>query len=617
MFKQHSLAFVLTLLVLLSLTGGPASAQGEGPDMAAAALGTAFTYQGQLKDGSGNPVSNTCDFQFRLYDALTDGNQVGSTLTKTNVTVGNGLFSLVLDFGSGIFTGSARWLGISARCPGGGGSYTSLTPRQELTPAPYALYSSNSGSLSGHPGTFYLDASNISAGTLGTGYFSAIADLSAEGYLGNASGDLGRNNGTLQSNLNADMLDGQHASTFQNQVTGTCAVGNTIRTINADGSVVCQFDAPLNRASGPRQDVIYNVDSTIDGDTGKYNSITIGTDGLPIISYYDVTNADLRVAHCETIDCYPPSTRTTVDSTGDVGQYSSIAIGTDGLPIISYFDTSNTHLKVAHCENQSCTSPATITTVDSSSGVSTGQYSSIAIAFDGYPIISYYQWSAVAPQLKVAHCTNTNCTTSVLNTADSTNGVGQYTSIAINPDSGLASISYYNALNGDLKLARCSSYDCSSPSKITIDSSANNVGQYTSLVYGNDGLALISYFDATAQQLKVAHCGDPVCSAPSIHTLSIYSDSGRYSSITIGADGLPVISFYRVSYGLQVAHCRDIICSNANIYPALNGSLVGQFSTITLGADGLPIISFYEGESQSLQTDHCANAFCVSNYWRR
>jgi hypothetical protein len=59
-------------------------------------------------------------------------------------------------------------------------------------------------------------AANITSGTLSTYRYSAYNDLSAEGYLGNASGDIARNNGTRQVNLNADLLDGQHASVFVN-----------------------------------------------------------------------------------------------------------------------------------------------------------------------------------------------------------------------------------------------------------------------------------------------------------------------------------------------------------------------------------------------------------------
>jgi hypothetical protein len=38
-----------------------------------------------------------------------------------------------------------------------------------------------------------------------------------------------------------------------------------------------------------------------------------------------------------------------------VGQWSSITIAPDGFPMISYWDVTNGHLKVAHCSNPTCT----------------------------------------------------------------------------------------------------------------------------------------------------------------------------------------------------------------------------------------------------------------------
>jgi len=81
--------------------------------------------------------------------------------------------------------------------------------------------------------------------------------------------------------------------------------------------------------------------------------VTIGTDGLGLISYYDATNGDLKVAHCSNSAC-TAATLTTVDRAGNVGQYSSVTIGTDGLGLISYYDATNGDLKVAHCSDLFC-----------------------------------------------------------------------------------------------------------------------------------------------------------------------------------------------------------------------------------------------------------------------
>jgi hypothetical protein len=63
---------------------------------------------------------------------------------------------------------------------------------------------------------------------------------------------------------------------------------------------------------------------------------------------------DLKVAHCSDAACTSAIT-TTVDSTGKVGYYTSITVGVDGLPIISYMDNSNDDLKLTHCSNTLCT----------------------------------------------------------------------------------------------------------------------------------------------------------------------------------------------------------------------------------------------------------------------
>ncbi len=101
-------------------------------------LSTAFTYQGEIGQ-SGSPLNGSADFQFSLHDALAGGAQVGSTLSLNGVIVTDGVFAALLDFGVDVFNGEARYLQIAVRAPAGSGSFTTLSPRVNVTPTPYSL----------------------------------------------------------------------------------------------------------------------------------------------------------------------------------------------------------------------------------------------------------------------------------------------------------------------------------------------------------------------------------------------------------------------------------------------------------------------------------------------
>jgi hypothetical protein len=104
-----------------------------------ALVGTAITYQGKL-DKNGVPVNGACNMIFKLFDASTGGTQIGTTIVPPNPIVPtNGFFTTSLDFGAGVFNGQARWLEIAVQGPADPG-FTTLTPRQSITPAPYAVY---------------------------------------------------------------------------------------------------------------------------------------------------------------------------------------------------------------------------------------------------------------------------------------------------------------------------------------------------------------------------------------------------------------------------------------------------------------------------------------------
>lgn len=111
--------------------------------------GTAFTYQGEVID-AGTPVTGDCDFEFTLWDAPSGGVQVGPTVARA-VAVTDGVFSEALDFGEAAYDGSARWLQIGVCCPSACDATSNLlSPRQELTPVPYAVRASGGGTADGH-----------------------------------------------------------------------------------------------------------------------------------------------------------------------------------------------------------------------------------------------------------------------------------------------------------------------------------------------------------------------------------------------------------------------------------------------------------------------------------
>src|SRR5262249_11902871 len=109
---------------------------------------TGFTYQGQLSN-LGVPANGSFDLQFKLFDTSQNGSQQGVTLTLTNVSVVNGIFTVQLDFGGVVFIGNAaQFLEIGVR-PGGSPAsvlFTVLAPRVPITPTPYSVRSISAAS---------------------------------------------------------------------------------------------------------------------------------------------------------------------------------------------------------------------------------------------------------------------------------------------------------------------------------------------------------------------------------------------------------------------------------------------------------------------------------------
>lgn len=189
----------------LALAGMLVGRLGESIASGQMPVGTAFTYQGLLRDG-GSATSGTYDFQFRLYDAAGGSGQVGAGVCADNVSVSNGVFTAPLDFGA-VFGSAARFLEIDVRADTGldcsmGAGFTTLGPRQAITPAPVATHALRANGLDAPDGSptnaLYVD----NAGFVGIGTTSPQGPLDVRSVGGSyfrmdaVFGDLHANGGS-------------------------------------------------------------------------------------------------------------------------------------------------------------------------------------------------------------------------------------------------------------------------------------------------------------------------------------------------------------------------------------------------------------------------------------
>jgi hypothetical protein len=139
-------------------------------------MGTAWTYQGRLMDANG-PADGPYDLQFALFpDPINNLGQIGPPIDVNDIDIIDGYFTVVLDFGNIAFKGDARWLQIGVRPWDSEERHTLLSPRQEVTPTPYALYAQNANTdndwmISGD------DMYSLPSGKIGIGTTTPISSL--------------------------------------------------------------------------------------------------------------------------------------------------------------------------------------------------------------------------------------------------------------------------------------------------------------------------------------------------------------------------------------------------------------------------------------------------------
>jgi hypothetical protein len=340
------------------------------------------------------------------------------------------------------------------------------------------------------------------------------------------------------------------------------------------------------------------VDTT--GNVGMFTSIAVSGSNV-YISYYDSTNGDLKFARSTDGGAtWPAGNIKTVDSTGDVGTDTSIAVSASNI-CISYYDSTNGDLKFARSVDGGATWPD-VKPVDSTGNV--GLYSSIAADLTNV-YISYFDITNA--KLKFAKSTNggTSWLAGNIKTVDSTASVGVYTSIAVSGTN--VYVSYYDSTNANLKFAMSTDGGATWPAgNIKIVDSTGDVGSCTSISHTSTGFGnvYISYLDTTNGDLKFAKSTDDGTTwlSTDIKTVDSGGSVGSDTSIKAASSLILISYFDATNFDLKFAKSTD----SGATWPAGNIKTVDAtgssgFETSIANYIGNVYISHYDQASGDLR----------------
>ncbi|WP_165076315.1 PEGA domain-containing protein, partial [Methanogenium sp. MK-MG] len=323
---------------------------------------------------------------------------------------------------------------------------------------------------------------------------------------------------------------------------------------------------------------ITTADATTD--VGRFSSLAIGTDDCPAVSYQDYEARVLKYAWNDGSGWQTD----TIDADKSVGYHTSLILDAENHAAICYYDAINEDLKYARHNGIDWQ----ITTIDTAGAV--GWYTSLAWDNDGHPAVSYQNFS----QLDLKYAWNDGAGWETM-TIDTAGDLGQYSSLAFDA-AGAPAISYYDATNADLKFARRDGTDW----QITTIDAAGEVGQYSSLAFDAAGAPSISYYDATNADLKFArHDGTDW----QITTIDAAGNAGESTSLAYDTTGHPAISYTDTSAGdLKYARLDGTAWQISTID---TGEGKFEYTSLAFDTTSHPAISYSDETTGTLKYASC------------
>ncbi len=349
------------------------------------------------------------------------------------------------------------------------------------------------------------------------------------------------------------------------------------------------------------------------GDVGQYTSIALNASGNPVISYYDVSNGDLKLLICDDPTCSSNTQYVVDDGAGaDVGLFSSLVLDASGNPIISYHNETTGALELVVCDDPTCTGGGETFTVVDNTALDTGEYTAIALDSNGNPVISYVDATNNDPRLAI--CAAPACTTPQLTLLDnSAFDFGLNTGIDITADD-IAFVSYHRTNSGQKSpfIASCDLTNCSTPANVTNSAAlatGGSAGATNDIALRQTGLPTVIF--SQGNDVEIVACNDATCSSSTSGAYSPTTPGPLDLSLTLDANDFPVIALFSrnpnfVNGDLFLLRCNDVGCSGGDDQlTLLDGSLtvtnnIGQFNAIALGPTGEAFVSYYDGNNDDL-----------------
>lgn len=253
-----------------------------------------------------------------------------------------------------------------------------------------------------------------------------------------------------------------------------------------------------------------------------------------------------------------------------------------------------------------------------------GSSSSIAVGSDNRVHITYRDDHQTLPRLRYATCLApcADLTSFRFATIDQTSlGVGIHPSIIVGQD-GSVNITYYDFVSAFLRYAECDAADCALDSNWSVGTIDNGpfVGETSSLVVNQAGLRQVAYSDSLNGRLRYAVCATS-CTAVNAWVLSEISsgDRGQEPALAQGSNGALFLTYYaRATGDLMYGECTTAceVPTNWTLTSLATDGLVGQASQISVNARNRRQVIFADDGITALRYGTCVGTCTQSNRWR-